>query len=124
MDRATDIAAPGNMDAETLQVPDSAPTPQKDKGQRGVEAAPQFRKSGYSKLQRTQRANDHICRGGDGRCVMTIPTALGRAGGHVGDTSRAATSEAAARQGEWTAQQTTWTLKGTHCSGVQVGKVV
>ena len=40
MDRATDKAAPENMEAETLQAPDSAPKPQKDEtGQRGVEAA-------------------------------------------------------------------------------------
>jgi hypothetical protein len=30
MDRTTDMAAPENMEAETLQAPDSAPTPQKD----------------------------------------------------------------------------------------------
>ena len=35
------MAAPENMEAETLQAPDSAPTPQKDEiGQRGVEPAP------------------------------------------------------------------------------------
>ena len=35
MDRATDMAAPENMEAETLQAPDSAPKPQKDEtGQR------------------------------------------------------------------------------------------
>ena len=33
--------APENMEAETLQAPDSTPTPQKDEtGQRGVEVAP------------------------------------------------------------------------------------
>ena len=40
VDRATDVAAPENMEPDTLQTPDSAPTPQKDEiGQRGVEAA-------------------------------------------------------------------------------------
>jgi len=40
LDRATDMAAPKNMEAETLQETDSDPTPQKDEiGQRGVEAA-------------------------------------------------------------------------------------
>ena len=40
VDRATDIAAPENMEAETLQASDSAPTPQEDEiGQRGEEAA-------------------------------------------------------------------------------------
>jgi len=35
MDRATRMVAPENMEAETLQAPDSAPTPQKDEiGQR------------------------------------------------------------------------------------------
>ena len=41
MDRATDIAAPENMEAETLQAHDSAPTPQEDEiGQMGEEAVP------------------------------------------------------------------------------------
>jgi len=41
VDRATDIAAPENMEVETLQAPYSAPTPQEDDiGQRGEEAAP------------------------------------------------------------------------------------
>jgi len=41
MDRTIDMAAPENMEAETLQAPDSAPTPQKDEsGHRVVEAAP------------------------------------------------------------------------------------
>ena len=41
MDKATDMAAPENMAAETLQASDSAPTLQKDEtGQRGMEAAP------------------------------------------------------------------------------------
>jgi len=40
LDRATDMAAPENMEAETLQAPDSAPMPQKEEiGRRGVEAA-------------------------------------------------------------------------------------
>jgi len=35
VDRATAIAAPENMEAETLQAPDNTPTPQKDElGQR------------------------------------------------------------------------------------------
>jgi len=34
---------------------------------------PQWRKSGYWNLQVTQRANDHMWRGGDGRTVTTMP---------------------------------------------------
>ena len=41
LNRATDMAAPENMEAETLQEPDSAPTHQKNEiDQRGVEAIP------------------------------------------------------------------------------------
>ena len=41
VDRGTDTAVPENIEAETLQAPDSAPTPQKDEiGQREVEGAP------------------------------------------------------------------------------------
>jgi len=79
LDRVTDMLAPKNKEAETLQVTDSAPTPQKGEiGQRGVEAAPQWRRSGYWKLQRSQRANDHRWRGGDGRSVTTMPHRPGR----------------------------------------------
>jgi hypothetical protein len=39
------MAEPKHMEAETLQAPDSAPTPQKGEiGQRGVEAAPAMEK--------------------------------------------------------------------------------
>jgi hypothetical protein len=41
MDRITDMVAPENMEAKTLQAPDSASTSQKDETcPRGVEAAP------------------------------------------------------------------------------------
>jgi len=37
---ATGIAAPENMEAETLQAPDSAPTPQKDEWPNGSGGLP------------------------------------------------------------------------------------
>jgi len=41
VDRATDIAAPENMEAETLRATDRDPTPQEDEiGQRGEDTAP------------------------------------------------------------------------------------
>ena len=48
LDRATDMAALKSMEAETPQATDSIPPPQEDEiGQRRLEAAPQWRKSGY-----------------------------------------------------------------------------
>jgi histidinol phosphatase-like enzyme len=47
MDRATDMAAPENMEAEQLQAPESTPTPQTDeKCLMGVEAAPSVEEDG------------------------------------------------------------------------------
>jgi hypothetical protein len=40
VDMATGIAAPENMEAETLQAPDSAPTPQKDEWPNGSGGLP------------------------------------------------------------------------------------
>ena len=59
--RATDIAAPENIKTETLQATDMALTPQEDEiGQGERRPNPQWRKSAYWNLQRTQRANDHM----------------------------------------------------------------
>jgi len=77
VDRATEMAAPQNMEAETQQAPGNAPTPQEDEiGQGEWRSPPQW--SGYWSLQRTQRANDHMWRGGDRRSVRTMPYRPGR----------------------------------------------
>jgi len=79
LDKATDMAAPENMKAETLQVPDNAPTPQKDEiGQRAVEAAPAMEEERVLEPTMAQRANDHRWRGGDGRSVTIMSHRPGR----------------------------------------------
>ena len=108
LNRATDMAAPENMEAETLQEPDSAPTHQKNEiDQRGVEAIPIKEEERvleptsdtagerpHVEGRRRTHSNDHA------------PTVLGGVREQDGYTSRAATCEAAARQErEWTAQQ-------------------
>jgi len=63
-----------------LQAPHGAPKPQKDEiGQRGVEAIPAMEEERILETKRSQRANNHRWRGGDGRLVTTMLHGHGRA---------------------------------------------
>ena len=92
VDSITDMAAPENIEAETLQAPDSAPTPQKDAiGQRGVEASPAMEEErvlGSTTVTPGERPQVEGRRRTLSKDHTPVP---GGAGGHDGHTSRAAT---------------------------------
>jgi len=106
VDRVTDMAAPENMEAETLQAADSAPTPQKEEiGERGVEGAPTMEEERVLEHTDTAVERQHV-EGRRRKLSNDHASSSWGAGGQDEDTSRAAISEAAARQrGDWTNQQ-------------------